>query len=432
MMADDLTSAEWADDGEGFLDDEAGRQAADRIRGQLELFPELFPPAGIPGDRANFAVMSTNLIDAARVTNLKAKDLVERPAMVTVDISGNRFRVTATRRSVTCRAVVPTEPNPAAGSDQSVTFGFPHRVLEALGSYKNPERLNWKVDLNKPIWSIRSGSMTLKGQPPLTMPDAVCGSWELKERRHVTEFNVRSLRRTLAYLGLVARKNPHKPEQGVANISNGQGRAGRFEAFAIVNAPGLDGVRLGVPAEDLSMVYSILYRMRLGATHLFETETHQIISDDVIDCCIAKPAFSFPNLDKVLDITPTDRFFVRTQDLIKEVYFLSPLICGPNRDVLVELNRGGELGTNLTLNVRHSGGSGRTVIETRPPDDAGEPAKQWRITIPLRSLMRLLPSASDDHWVEIALLDKRAVSLTCVASGHRNRGYIAARPDGVK
>ena len=78
----DGTSSSWADDDDDeTLQDEAGRQAANRLRGQLELFPELEPPVDNPGQRASFIIKPANLRDAARATKLSSRNIDKKSAL---------------------------------------------------------------------------------------------------------------------------------------------------------------------------------------------------------------------------------------------------------------------------------------------------------------------------------------------------------------
>ena len=322
-----------------------------------ELFPELEPPVDNPGQRASFIIKPANLRDAARATKLSSRNIDKKSALAAVEILGNRIRITVKYRSVTCRAVAPFLPGSTASPDGTLIFGFPHYQLESLGSLFS-EPLSCKIDLKADLWRItyRTGRLPLTTYPT---PDHGIASWWPQKQRHVTKFDPRVLRSGLAQGLLVARRNRDQPMYGVVQIEGGQGRAGNPTELVIFAAPGLKNLALRMKAEDLKIINAILFRMNPIETNLIETETHQIIRDRVIECIIEKPEHVFPSVDTLLSAIPADRFFVRTYDLASRINLLSVLWISQMQNGFAILERGGELGNNLSIKVPSSRGGSR-------------------------------------------------------------------------
>lgn len=88
MIDDDLMDPEWPDEDDEIVDDEAGRQAAARLRDQLELDLGEPSPAGKANrdDLLEFSIEQKNLRDAALITALNLSVAKSDNVVATIEI----------------------------------------------------------------------------------------------------------------------------------------------------------------------------------------------------------------------------------------------------------------------------------------------------------------------------------------------------------
>ena len=149
------------------LDDQVGRQAAARLRDQLELdLGEPLPPPGkVDRDGLHlFSIEQRNLRDAALVTALNLSVEKSDAVVANVEVLHRGIRLTRQKRSITCRAICPIVQNAPFTDDGSIEFGLSHRKLEHIG--RGPTgNLQCTLDLNKALLSIDQGAEPSLGLP---------------------------------------------------------------------------------------------------------------------------------------------------------------------------------------------------------------------------------------------------------------------------
>jgi hypothetical protein len=235
------------DDDQRLVEDEASRQAAERLRPQLELVPEL-EPGTADARRTPFAVDPENLKHLAQVTNLYPKPDFEKD-VVAVEVAGNRLVATAHRGSITCRAAAPLKPSLPGEQYCRLSFGFPRWQLQAIGSFFSGA-LNCTLDSDHAEWTIGYGNTLLKLATQDT-PNYTYAALEPQQRAASRRFDSDMLRECLACLRLVARKNKTHARMGILEIENGQGRGGSADHVVVFEGPTLRNVRLRIPVRRL-------------------------------------------------------------------------------------------------------------------------------------------------------------------------------------
>ena len=170
---------EWPDADEEILDDEVGRQAAARLRDQLELeLDEFLPPLGICGKSLEFSIEQKNLRDAALVTALDLSSEKGESILTTVEILRPGLRLTRQKGSIICRSICPVVQAGAFAHDRGISFGFPHRKLDQIGGGPTGD-LKCTLNLAKALLRIRWGNANLSFTP-LPRPPATSEDWELQ------------------------------------------------------------------------------------------------------------------------------------------------------------------------------------------------------------------------------------------------------------
>ena len=273
MTNDELIDFEWPDEDDETLDDQVGRQAAARLRDQLELdLGEPLPPPGkVDRDGLHlFSIEQRNLRDAALVTALNLSVEKSDAVVANVEVLHRGIRLTRQKRSITCRAICPIVQNAPFTDDGSIEFGLSHRKLEHIG--RGPTgNLQCTLDLNKALLSIEWGRAQLRftAQQKLS---AASPEWELRSSACHGRIDPYELRKALAYVRLAAPNPRVQPKLAVVEVSQGQARAANDSELAIFEAKALHGVKLCVAAEDVRVVCRVLSRLNPGPTRLFETE----------------------------------------------------------------------------------------------------------------------------------------------------------------
>jgi hypothetical protein len=126
----------------------------------------------------------------------------------------------------------------------------------------------------------------------------------------------------------------------------------------------------------------------------------------------------------LLTAVPTNRFFVSARDLVDAFYRLSP-VAALDRDILVQIERGGRHGPKMYFEARAATGFGRTEIETRLTDRDVESTSGFEMKFVLASLARGV--VLGPAWVETAIYDPKAMIMTQEHDGSKYRMYVAAR-----
>ena len=179
-----------------------------------------------------------------------------------------------------------------------------------------------------------------------------------------------------------------QPRLAVVEVSQGQARAANDTELAIFEAAVLHGVKLCVAAEDVSAVCRVLSRLHPGPTRLFETETHYVIKDDVVECIIKKPSVSLPRNPSMFSEPAKNRVWVSQGTLMQHLPMFSVLehTSTIGKDTLIELESRLEDVSKLVLSTRALDGSRAVLqLETTLTDAAGERAG-WRINVLGRQL----------------------------------------------
>jgi hypothetical protein len=397
---------EWPDVDEEILDDEVGRQAAARLRDQLELpLDESIPPLASRGELLEFSIEQKNLRDAALVTALNLSSEKSESILTNVEILRPGLRLTRQKGSIVCRAVCPVVRNAVFTHDGGISFGFSHRILEQIGRGPTGD-LKCTLNLAKGLLRIRWGNASL-GFTPEQRPAATFEDWELQSPTSRGRIDPDALKRALAYVRIAAdRKNAIS-----ANIvSQGQARATTNGELAVFQTPALRGVELSIAPADVKCICWVLSRLHRGLTSLFETDSLYIIKDHLIELVIDKPKkLSVPDIPSVFSEPARNKLSVSPRDLMTNLPMFSTLLLtsARSKETLVELKYQLGAQSKLALTIRSGDGSSAVAeVEAKPVETDNE-LMDWHLKVAGNRLIAHLGNISDAGSIEFGVIEKK-------------------------
>ena len=385
------------------LDDEVGRQAAARLRDQLELaLDDPLPPLGIRGELLEFSVEQKNLRDAALVTALDLSSEKAESILTNVEILRPGLRLTRQRGSIICRSICPVVQNGAFAHDGGISFGFSHRKLDQIGRGPTGD-LKCTLNPAKALLSIRWGSASLRFTPQ-QRPSATLADWELQSPISHGKIDPDALRRALAYVRIAA----DKKSQWAIVVSQGQARATTGGELAVLQAPALRGMELNIAPADVNCICGVLSRLHRGLTSLFETDRLYIIKDNLIELFIGKPKLSVPDIPSVFSEPPRNRLSVSAQDLMTNLPMFSALLLTSARSKvpLVELKYQLGARSKLALTTRSGDGSSAVAEVDAKPVETDNEFMDWHMKVAGNRLIALLGNISDARSIEFGVIEK--------------------------
>ena len=350
--------------------------------------------------------------------------------MATIEILRRGIRFTRQKGSITCRAICPIVQAAPVRPDRGIEFGFPHRKLDHIGRGPTGD-LKCTLDLNRALLSIQWGKADLRFTPQQKL-SAASPEWELQSPVCHGKIDPFELRKALAYVRLAAPNRRVQPGLAVVEVLQGQARAANHTELAIFEAAALDGMKLSVATEDVSAVCRVLSRLYPGRTRLFETETHYIITDDLVECTIKKPGFSLPRNPSMFSEPANNTVLVSQATLMEHLPMFSVLEHTPSigKDTLIELESRLEGVSKLVLSTRAPDGSGAVLELELYLIDADHEREGWRIKVLAKQLFAALSYISETDLIEFGVVGNGKFLAVKKKDKHSSAlAFLAARPD---
>jgi hypothetical protein len=186
--------------------------------------------------------------------------------------------------------------------------------LIGLTAGRRDEVLRCKMDLPDESMRINwTGSTIVLATSPATIdPD----KWAHQQWRQISDIDPRAYRTGLRLVNLASKTNKKRPHLSIIEIDNGRLRGGCPGGLIVVQSHGLGHVRARISASASRVLIHVLSNLSETAK-FFESESHWMIRDNWITCCIEKPPpYTFPDVEAVLRRPLMDRFHVVRADFL--------------------------------------------------------------------------------------------------------------------
>jgi len=406
--------------------DNVGRLAAKHLARQIEVLPTPSSESTTT-DAMRFGITRANLKSLAAVTNLRPGD---ESLPVTLQVRRDSLLAAVTYRGVTAVGAAPIKLQGPAG--EGTAFQIEHMKLVKLGSDHFRAEFNFEVDVTKTLLAIEEAGRPRRSRLELTIHPAAAELTD-KLREHPTSMISLPLRDVLAVLRIIKRAaDARAPEPGFELIQfcDGQVCGGSSAELIVCDVPSLKGVDLRLHVEDLAAAYRALSRM--GAPQYFvDTAETQFIRESAVQSMIKRPSARFPDVSGILAVTPTTSFRLSLAKLLTDLPALSIAASrrGRNQVATVADSTDPKFPSHVLIDTRSQVGHVSTYFEPSSRCDVGAIIADSKISIPLRSLLRLIRFSSNMEWVDFSIFRNKTVMITQDDGTIRSRTFIAARRD---
>jgi len=173
-------------------------------------------------------------------------------------------------------------------------------------------------------------------------------------------------------------------------------------------------------------------------TQLLETQAHQIIKDDAIECIIEKPRDAFPPIERVLHKSVMGQFQFNRIDASMRVALLTALARERNGsyDLLLHLEHDHANPDKIRLKVHRDArweGSAKLFAVTRG-DEATLPS--WDGTVDLKDFVRVISYQLGPDYVDCFVLTQKVLLVSLQKDQSVTKAYLSfhdfniAQPNG--
>lgn len=289
-----------------FFDDSDALQAAERLRGQLDFFPETLATVG----EKKFDIPFPLFRDAVLASTLKGT--IATGERLHVAVNANSLILNSQYRGVAAWAIVRLNSGAQAEHFFSLSRSTAAKIsaLRYLSSIPAQVVCDNEGAVDELRLKLASARVRLKIARAEHMPaDTASGEF--------ISFDPVQLRRALRDALWITATSPGCDQ--IIRADGGRIYAGGQKATIVMRAPGFSELQFEISAEDATPLARVIGRMH-GKIRFCATDEHYTFSDGLFTCRVKRSKGQHFPIDAIESAQPTHSFVSKAFDAITETY----------------------------------------------------------------------------------------------------------------